>query len=179
MISLQTSIFRWYILITLWRVILFVDTAHRLFMSRKRICPHLYIIRIITDSLVHAHKICELCQILAIGILTLNVLWFQVICLLCRFGEVLPEYCLVVWGCCMPMGENVRGGFMDPGMQWQQETLRLDILEANYFASIIAESHNYDVIDFHWFFRCVNTVWSWSVPLCLWWLHEFHSRLKV
>lgn len=53
----------------------------------------------------------------------------------------------------MPMGEQVRGGFLDPGMQWQQETLRLDILEANYFASIIAESHNYDVIDFHWFFR--------------------------
>lgn len=69
----------------------------------------------------------------------------------------------------MPMGEQVRGGFMENDMEFQQKTLRLDILEANYFASIIAESHSYDVIDFHWFFRYMplyGTVLGGGVDYC-------------
>jgi len=70
-----------------------------------------------------------------------------------RLGEVLPSYTLNIFGCCLPMGDQVRGGFLEKGFEYKQETLRLDILEANYFASEIAKQYRVDVIDFHYFFR--------------------------
>ncbi|XP_078668192.1 PC-esterase domain-containing protein 1A-like [Branchiostoma floridae x Branchiostoma belcheri] len=70
-----------------------------------------------------------------------------------RFKEVLPEQTLVIWNTTLPVANSVRGGFLIPEVEFKNETLRLDILEANYYARDVVVSHGYDVLDMHYNFR--------------------------
>ncbi|XP_066277813.1 PC-esterase domain-containing protein 1A-like [Branchiostoma lanceolatum] len=70
-----------------------------------------------------------------------------------RFKEVLPEQILVIWNTTLPVANSVRGGFLIPEVEFKNETLRLDILEANYYARDVVVSHGYDVLDMHYNFR--------------------------
>jgi len=71
----------------------------------------------------------------------------------CRLHEVLPQHSVVLWGCCMPIGDSIKGGVMDGAERNGSNSLRRDVLEANYFSSALATKHDIDVIDFHYFFR--------------------------
>ncbi|KAK3597756.1 hypothetical protein CHS0354_006115 [Potamilus streckersoni] len=70
-----------------------------------------------------------------------------------RFNEVLPKHCLVIWNTTMPISKSVRGGFMVPEVEFMNSTLRLDILEANFFARRVVVAHGYDVLDLHYYLR--------------------------
>ena len=50
-----------------------------------------------------------------------------------RLKETLPENCLVIWCTTLPIGKSIRGGFMTPEVEFMNGTLRLDVLEANFF----------------------------------------------
>jgi len=53
----------------------------------------------------------------------------------------------------MPIGDSIKGGVMDGAERNGSNSLRRDVLEANYFSSALATKHDIDVIDFHYFFR--------------------------
>ncbi|XP_064619415.1 PC-esterase domain-containing protein 1B-like [Lineus longissimus] len=73
------------------------------------------------------------------------------------FKEVLPEQCLVIWNTCMPVGKKARGGFMSRKMQsWRGETIRYDVLEANFTAKQAVKNHGYDCLDLNFNFRQIR-----------------------
>ena len=50
-----------------------------------------------------------------------------------RLKESLPENCLVIWLTTLPISKRIRGGFLIPEIEFRNSTLRLDVLEANFF----------------------------------------------
>ena len=58
-----------------------------------------------------------------------------------RFQESLPKECLVIWATALPISSSARGGFLVPEIEFMSTTLRLDILEANYFAKTVSLSY--------------------------------------
>ncbi|XP_071090826.1 PC-esterase domain-containing protein 1A-like isoform X1 [Haliotis cracherodii] len=70
-----------------------------------------------------------------------------------RFKEVLPADCLVIWNTTLPISKNARGGFIIPEIEFMNSTLRLDILEANYYAAKVVVENDFDVLDLHYFLR--------------------------
>lgn len=70
-----------------------------------------------------------------------------------RFNEVLTEDCLLIWNTTLPIANNARGGFLIPEIEFMNDTLRLDVMEANFFARQVVETYGYDVLDMHYFFR--------------------------
>ncbi|ESO89822.1 hypothetical protein LOTGIDRAFT_124460, partial [Lottia gigantea] len=70
-----------------------------------------------------------------------------------RFKETLPPHCLFVWNCTLPISRNARGGFLIPEVEFRNGTLRLDIIEANYYAREIVAYHKFDVLDLHFHLR--------------------------
>ncbi|XP_041370527.1 PC-esterase domain-containing protein 1A-like [Gigantopelta aegis] len=73
--------------------------------------------------------------------------------LFARLNEVVPEACLLIWNTTMPISKNARGGFLIPEIAFMNSTLRLDILEANFYAAKIAVDQNCDVLDLHYYLR--------------------------
>ncbi|XP_076103356.1 PC-esterase domain-containing protein 1A-like [Mytilus galloprovincialis] len=70
-----------------------------------------------------------------------------------RFKECLPEECLVLWNATLPISKDARGGFIIPEIEFMNSTLRLDILEANFYARQIIFSNGYDFLDLHYYLR--------------------------
>lgn len=70
-----------------------------------------------------------------------------------RFSNCLTEDCLVLWNATLPISKDARGGFIVPEIEFMNSTLRLDILEANFYAHQIATSHGYDFLDLHYYLR--------------------------
>lgn len=70
-----------------------------------------------------------------------------------RFEEVLPKECLVIWNTTLPISKQARGGFLVPEIKFMNNTLRLDILEANFYASQVAVTQGFDVLDLHYYLR--------------------------
>ncbi|KAL8613301.1 hypothetical protein ACOMHN_052541 [Nucella lapillus] len=70
-----------------------------------------------------------------------------------RFMEVLPPECLVVWNTTMPISKNARGGFLVKEVECDNSILRIDVLEANFYARQIVVSCGFDVLDLHFWFR--------------------------
>ncbi|XP_016052354.1 PREDICTED: PC-esterase domain-containing protein 1B-like [Miniopterus natalensis] len=68
-------------------------------------------------------------------------------------GRALPEPCLLVWNTAMPVAEVVSGGFLLPEHQHRGAHLRLDVMEANFYSSVEASRHGFDVLDLHFHFR--------------------------
>ncbi|KAH9520327.1 PC-esterase domain-containing protein 1A [Bulinus truncatus] len=70
-----------------------------------------------------------------------------------RFSQCLPKNCLVLWNTTLPISSSARGGFLVPEIEFMTSTLRLDIIEANFFAKQVAIKHGYDVLDLHFYLR--------------------------
>ncbi|XP_073928413.1 PC-esterase domain-containing protein 1B-like [Castor canadensis] len=70
-----------------------------------------------------------------------------------RLGQVLPESCLLVWNTAMPVAEIVSGGFLRPARRACPAHLREDVMEANFYSSVAAARHGFDVLDLHFHFR--------------------------
>ena len=51
-----------------------------------------------------------------------------------RLQETVPDTCLVIWNTTLPIGTEAKGGFLIPEIQFLTTTLRLDVLEANFYA---------------------------------------------
>ncbi|XP_066575905.1 PC-esterase domain-containing protein 1A isoform X2 [Amia ocellicauda] len=65
---------------------------------------------------------------------------------------LLPE-CLVIWNMTMPLGMKITGGFLVPEIQHLGQSLRMDIIEANFYSATLADSFGFDVLDLHYHFR--------------------------
>ena len=50
-----------------------------------------------------------------------------------RFREALPKTCLVIWNMTLPISKKARGGVLIPEVEHLNVSLRLDILEANFY----------------------------------------------
>jgi hypothetical protein len=50
-----------------------------------------------------------------------------------RFSEELPKTCLVMWNMTLPISKKARGGVLIPEVEHLNVSLRLDILEANFY----------------------------------------------
>ncbi|XP_076461895.1 PC-esterase domain-containing protein 1A-like [Babylonia areolata] len=70
-----------------------------------------------------------------------------------RLTKVLPPDCLMVWNTTLPISRNARGGFLVKEIQHNNQTLRMDVLEANFFARQIVVNHGFDILDLHFWFR--------------------------
>ncbi|XP_072475915.1 PC-esterase domain-containing protein 1A isoform X2 [Notamacropus eugenii] len=74
-------------------------------------------------------------------------------CLFERMEQVLPASCLLVWTLAMPLGDRLTGGFLLPELQSVTGSLRADVVEANFYCSMLADGHHFDVLDLHFHFR--------------------------
>ncbi|XP_025094738.1 PC-esterase domain-containing protein 1A-like isoform X2 [Pomacea canaliculata] len=92
-----------------------------------------------------------------------------------RLKQVLPFDTLVIWNTTMPISSRARGGFLVPEVSYCNRTLRLDILEANYFARNVVVNHGYDVLDLHFFFR---NLLEWRVEDGIHWRPEAHRHIS-
>lgn len=70
-----------------------------------------------------------------------------------HLNHVLPESCLVVWNTAMPVAESISAGFLPPEHQTWSNSLKTKVLEANFYSSLAAGKHLYDVLDLHFHFR--------------------------
>ncbi|KAH3855758.1 hypothetical protein DPMN_098327, partial [Dreissena polymorpha] len=70
-----------------------------------------------------------------------------------RFKEVLPESCLVVWNMTLPISKKARGGFLIPQVEYMNSSLRLDILEANFYVHKLALMNGVNTLDLHYYLR--------------------------
>ncbi|XP_074650473.1 PC-esterase domain-containing protein 1B-like [Tubulanus polymorphus] len=70
-----------------------------------------------------------------------------------QVNSVLPKDTLFMWLTCTPIGSKSRGGFLKDRIQWKMDTMRLDILEANFFSAQAALTHGFEVVDMHRFMR--------------------------
>ena len=52
-----------------------------------------------------------------------------------HLNKILPKDTLFIWNTTLPISANIRGGFLLDYISFMQETLRLDVVEANYFAA--------------------------------------------
>uniref|UniRef100_A0A3Q2Q0A6 Family with sequence similarity 113 n=1 Tax=Fundulus heteroclitus TaxID=8078 RepID=A0A3Q2Q0A6_FUNHE len=69
---------------------------------------------------------------------------------------VLPEESLVIWNLTMPLGKRIKGGFLVPEVKLEsnvEETLRYDVIEANFYGWTLADAYEMDVLDLHFQFR--------------------------
>ncbi|XP_017328244.1 PC-esterase domain-containing protein 1A [Ictalurus punctatus] len=70
-----------------------------------------------------------------------------------QLKAVLPEDSLVVWNMTMPLGKKIIGGFLVPEIQDMAQTLRYDVIEANFYGAMLADAYGLDVLDLHFHFR--------------------------
>ncbi|KAF4089184.1 hypothetical protein AMELA_G00063900 [Ameiurus melas] len=70
-----------------------------------------------------------------------------------QLKAVLPEESLVVWNMTMPLGKKIIGGFLVPEIQDMAQTLRYDVIEANFYGAMLANAYGMDVLDLHFHFR--------------------------
>nr|XP_033809822.1 PC-esterase domain-containing protein 1A-like isoform X3 [Geotrypetes seraphini] len=70
-----------------------------------------------------------------------------------RLDEVILPECLFIWNTAMPLAKKITGGFLLPELQYKDETLRVDVIEGNYYSATLAGSHRFDVLDLHYYLR--------------------------
>jgi len=53
--------------------------------------------------------------------------------------DVLPESCLMIWNMTLPISKKARGGVLIPEVEYMNSSLRLDILEANFYVHKVTD----------------------------------------
>ncbi|XP_006190372.2 PC-esterase domain-containing protein 1B [Camelus ferus] len=68
--------------------------------------------------------------------------------------QVLPKSCLLVWNTAMPVGDNITAPVLPPELQASASSfMKNRVMEANFYSSVEAEKHGFDVLDLHFHFR--------------------------
>ncbi|CAG5130592.1 unnamed protein product [Candidula unifasciata] len=75
-----------------------------------------------------------------------------------RLSECLPSNCLVIWNTTLPISSSARSGFLIPEVTYKAARLRRDILEANYYAHMVASKCGFDILDLHFYLRRQQTM---------------------
>ena len=88
--------------------------------------------------------------------------------------ESIPPECLFIWNTALPVANKIRGGFLLPELDFLCSTLRLDVLEGNFYAKELAGIYGLDVLDLHYFFRYQL---HRRAPDGVHWNHQAHRRI--
>uniref|UniRef100_A0A914V2K4 Transmembrane protein 127 transmembrane region domain-containing protein n=1 Tax=Plectus sambesii TaxID=2011161 RepID=A0A914V2K4_9BILA len=75
--------------------------------------------------------------------------------LLDKMRQVLPPTSQFIWLCTPPVASKIGGGFLLKEIQFMEESMRVAILEANYYCAQIVASYGFDVLDLHYYLRAV------------------------
>ncbi|KAI4586737.1 hypothetical protein MJG53_004524 [Ovis ammon polii x Ovis aries] len=70
-----------------------------------------------------------------------------------RLRQVLSESCLLVWNTAMPVGDKITSRFVPPEVQFAASSVKINVIEANFYSSAEAQKHGFDVLDLHFHFR--------------------------
>ncbi|BFZ01135.1 hypothetical protein BsWGS_04175 [Bradybaena similaris] len=70
-----------------------------------------------------------------------------------RFIMCLPPKCLIIWNTTLPISSSAKSGFLVPEVEFRASRLRIDIIEANYYAQKVASRFGFDVLDLHFYLR--------------------------
>ncbi|XP_058512018.1 PC-esterase domain-containing protein 1B isoform X1 [Ochotona princeps] len=73
--------------------------------------------------------------------------------LFAHLGRVLPPSCLLVWNTAMPVGHKITASFLPPEDQPYAASLRIYLIEANFYCFAEARKHGFDLLDLHFHFR--------------------------
>ncbi|XP_072030805.1 uncharacterized protein [Amphiura filiformis] len=88
--------------------------------------------------------------------------------------DAMPPECLFIWNTALPVANKIRGGFLLPELDFLCSTLRLDVLEGNFYAKELARVYGLDVLDLHFFFRFQL---HRRAPDGVHWNHQAHRRI--
>ncbi|XP_065221578.1 PC-esterase domain-containing protein 1A-like isoform X2 [Planococcus citri] len=67
--------------------------------------------------------------------------------------ECLPSQTLFIWTTTLPVSSLIRGGLLIKQIDFLQDMLRFEVMEANIFCRQLIVSHGYDVLDTHYYLR--------------------------
>lgn len=70
-----------------------------------------------------------------------------------RFKQVLKPTCLFIWLTTLFVSSEMRGGFMIPKIEHKKDSIRLDIVQANWFATMKCKEREFDVFDMNYRMR--------------------------
>uniref|UniRef100_A0A4W2GNE2 PC-esterase domain containing 1B n=2 Tax=Bos indicus x Bos taurus TaxID=30522 RepID=A0A4W2GNE2_BOBOX len=70
-----------------------------------------------------------------------------------RLRQMLSESCLLVWNTAMPVGDKITSRFVPPEVQFTSSSVKISVIEANFYSSAEAQKHGFDVLDLHFHFR--------------------------
>ncbi|XP_022080751.1 PC-esterase domain-containing protein 1A-like [Acanthaster planci] len=92
-----------------------------------------------------------------------------------RMQKTLEPDCLFLWNTALPVANKIRGGFLLPELEFLSETLRLDVMEGNFYAKELASAFDFDVLDLHFYFRFQL---HRRVADGVHWNHQAHRRMS-
>ncbi|XP_045191184.2 PC-esterase domain-containing protein 1A-like [Mercenaria mercenaria] len=70
-----------------------------------------------------------------------------------RLRKELPKTCLIMWNMTLPISKKARGGVLIPEVEHLNVSLRLDILEANFYVHKLALEYGFNTLDLHYYLR--------------------------
>ncbi|XP_072177947.1 uncharacterized protein [Diadema setosum] len=68
-------------------------------------------------------------------------------------NSILPLETLILWNTALPVAAKIKGGFLLPELEYMSDRIRLDVLEANYYANKLARYYDIDILDLHFYFK--------------------------
>ena len=81
--------------------------------------------------------------------------------LLRKVKTVFPKWTQLIWLCSPPISVEVEGGLMVEGMEFQERSMRFNVMEGNLMVSLNSATLGYDVVDLHY-----------------WMTHQIHKRMS-
>ncbi|XP_071828620.1 PC-esterase domain-containing protein 1B-like [Apostichopus japonicus] len=87
--------------------------------------------------------------------------------------SIVSEDCICIWDTALPVANKIKGGFLLPELSSLCDTLRLDVLEGNYYARQLAVAYDIHVLDLNYFFR---SLMGMQVPDGVHWNFRAHRR---
>jgi len=72
-----------------------------------------------------------------------------------RMREVLPKTTLFLWTTTLPISSHIATGFLLENIRFLTETLRVAVLEANYYVTQVVTAYGFDVLDLHYYLRAL------------------------
>lgn len=62
------------------------------------------------------------------------------------FNDILPDRTQVVWMTTPPISADIRSGIMIQQLEFQQKSMRFNIMEGNQYAATVTAAYGYDVL---------------------------------
>jgi len=70
-----------------------------------------------------------------------------------RMRETLPPTSTFLWLTTLPMSSHIASGFLLESIRFLSDTLRVAVLEANYYVAQIITAYGFDILDLHFYMR--------------------------